>query len=331
MAKQKYIVVVGTSAGGTLMLPTLLEQLKTDMNIVVLVVLHLSKHEIGALLVNRLKKITELTCKIPRNGETLKTGHVYLAKPDHHLMIKRNKILLGRGPMENRYRPSIDTLFRSAAASYGSQAIGIILTGMLEDGAAGMLAIKRAGGTCIVQDPNEAKYPDMPKAVLNALTPDYSLPVSQMGEAIAAVLKTKKNRVNGKIPVDIIKEAEIAERVHIGLNNVKQLGEHSLYSCPDCGGGLWETSTNGITNYRCHVGHAYSEDGLLTNMENSTETALWTALRIIEERKSLLTKIADKEKQKGNRKMASSYTKRSAELEKQIDHLKRILFRVEAT
>jgi two-component system chemotaxis response regulator CheB len=150
---KKFIVVVGTSAGGSILLPALFKQFMDEMNLTVLVVMHLSKRSIGELLVNRLQESTSYTCKIPAQGEIVKTKHIYLSKPDHHLMIKGNKILLGSGPMENRYRPSIDALFRSAAASHGSNVIGIILTGLLEDGAAGMLAIRKAGGTCIIQDP----------------------------------------------------------------------------------------------------------------------------------------------------------------------------------
>jgi two-component system, chemotaxis family, protein-glutamate methylesterase/glutaminase len=156
MAKKGFTVVIGTSAGGTIMVPELLKQLTPEMNIAVLVVIHLSKRAVGDMLVNRLKNFTSYTCKIPEHGETIKSKHVYIAKPDHHLMIAKNKILLGKGPMENRYRPSVDALFRSAAAFHGPRVIGIILTGLLEDGAAGMLAIKRAGGICIIQDPHEA-------------------------------------------------------------------------------------------------------------------------------------------------------------------------------
>jgi two-component system, chemotaxis family, protein-glutamate methylesterase/glutaminase len=326
MVREKSIVVIGVSAGGSMLLPALIKQFTEDMNIVVLVVMHLSKRAIGEMLVSRLQKATTYTCKIPRHGETLKTRHIYVAKPDYHLAVKGNKILVGNGPMENRYRPSVDTLFRSAAAYHGQRAIGIVLTGMLEDGAAGMLAIRRAGGVCIIQDPGEAKYPDMPMAVLNQLKPDFAVPVSQMGEVISRVLKRKKKRAKHLIPADIVTEARIAERVQIGIDVMKEIGTHSLFSCPECGGGLWEMNQNGISRYRCHVGHAFTSDGLLSAMESGTESALWTALRIIEERRNLLQKIEAREKQNGNRRLAESYHKRIAELERQITHLKNALF-----
>jgi two-component system chemotaxis response regulator CheB len=326
MKSDQFIVVIGTSAGGTTVLPELLKQLTDEMNISVFVVMHLSKMEVGDLLVKRLQKHSTFKCTIPSQGESIESRHIYFARPDHHMMVKKDKIIIGRGPMENRYRPSIDALFRSAAASHGPKAIGVILTGMLEDGAAGMMAIKKSGGKCIVQKPDEAEFPDMPKSVLNFLKPDYAIPVKEMGAAISALTSNGQIQQGMKIPDDILKEAEIAERVLIGMENVEGLGPRSAYSCPDCGGSLWEISNNGFTSYRCHVGHAYSENGLLSTMGASTESALWTALRIIEERKNLLRKIGNKEIQAGSKKVASNYFRRADELQAQIDHLKKVLF-----
>lgn len=328
MVKQRAIVVIGTSAGGTALLPQLIKQFTPEMNIVVLLVIHLSKHADGELMAARLQRSTFYPCKIAKEGEIMKTRHIYIAKPDHHMLLKGNKILLGKGPMENRYRPSIDALFRSAAASHGARVIGIVLTGMLQDGATGMVAIRRAGGICIVQDPNEAEYPDMPEAVINQLQPDYSLPVSEMGQAISQVLKRKLKKRKALIPEDVIKEARIAERVSIGLDFVREIGGHSVYSCPDCGGGLWAIGgkEESPRHYRCHVGHTFSTEGLLVGMQTATETALWTALRIIEERRDLLKGLQAKEKKNGGRRIAATYNKRMEELEQQISQLKKVLF-----
>jgi two-component system chemotaxis response regulator CheB len=328
MAKEKFIVAIGASAGGTTILPELLKQLTDDIKVAAFVVMHLSKQSIGDLLVKRLQKYTSFTCKIPMHGETIKEQHVYIAMPDHHLMVSQNKILLGHGPMENRYRPSIDALFRSAAVNFAPKVIGIILTGMLEDGASGMYAIQKSGGVCIIQDPGEAKYSDMPQAVLNTLKPDYAIPVSEMGGAIKDAISNLKRKKKGKIPSDIIKEAAIAERVNIGIEEVKNPGEVSVISCPDCGGSLWEMKGNGFTRYRCHLGHAYSQEGLVSSMEVSTESTLWTALRIIEERRNLLRQIGNKESKNGKSTLAATYLKRSAELEAHIGKLKEILFAV---
>jgi two-component system chemotaxis response regulator CheB len=322
MAKRRFIVVVGASAGGSIVLPDLLRQFTAQMNVAVFVVLHLSKKPVGDMLVDRLQKHTAFTCKLPRNKEVIKTGHVYVAPPDHHMIIKGNKILLGKGPLENRYRPSIDALFRSAAVEYDSYTIGIILSGLLEDGVSGMMAIRRSGGMCIIQQPEEAKHPDMPLAVSRQLKPDFAIPVEEMGKAILDI-STKPTKKK-KIPEELVKEARIAERVSIGIDQLKEIGTNSLYSCPDCGGGLWEVGQRGQKSYRCHVGHAYSEDSLLSAMEATTESALWTALRIIEERSQLLKGIIAGGK--GRPQLHAHYKNRIAELEKQIEQIKKVLF-----
>jgi two-component system, chemotaxis family, protein-glutamate methylesterase/glutaminase len=327
VAKEKFIIVVGASAGGSMVLPELLRQIHSEMHVAVFVVLHLSKRSIGDLLVKRLQKSTDMKCEIPANGTDVEAGCVYIAKPDHHLMVRDNRILIGKGAMENRYRPSVDALFRSAAVEYNSRAIGIILSGLLEDGVAGMQAIKRCGGSCIVQMPEEAKYADMPLSVLRNLHPDYTISVEEMGRAIAKIMK--KPRKKEKVPLDLAREAQIAASVNIGIDALDDVSTHSLYSCPDCGGGLWEFKSNGISHYRCHVGHAFTEDGLLGAMESSTESALWMALRIIEERKNLLKNIAANGKSKGMRQTPRHYEKRIHELDTQIRQLRKVLFDTE--
>jgi two-component system, chemotaxis family, protein-glutamate methylesterase/glutaminase len=326
MRKGKNLLVIGASAGGTAALPELIAQLTPDMPVSVMVVLHLSKASIGELLVNRLQRFTELKCKLAAHGESIKEGHIYVAVPDHHLIIKQDKMLLGRGPLENRYRPSIDALFRSAAVAFGPTVIGVILTGMLEDGASGMYAIRKSGGICIIQDPEEARYPGMPQAVLNVLKPDYIVSVSEMGEAIRTSLPLLKKKRKTKIPEEIVKEAEIAERVNVGIGQLQGLGKMSPISCPDCGGTLWELKENGSSRYRCHVGHAFSEEGLITSMEASTEATLWIALRMIEERKNLLYQVGERESKKGKRKLAATYFNRSDEMEAHAKKLKDLLF-----
>lgn len=323
MAKGRFIVVIGASAGSSIALPNLLSQLTPDLNISVFVVMHLAKSSVSELLTDRLQKHTQLTCKIPRHNETIKSKFVYVARADHHMMIRDNKILIGRGPMENRYRPSIDALFRSAAVHHNSKAIGVILSGLLEDGAAGMSAIKQSGGSCIVQLPEDARFPDMPLSVLRNLKPDYTVKTEEMGTAIKAILRKPEKKP--KIPIELIKEAEIAENVYIGMEYVNEVGKHSLFSCPDCGGGLWEMENVGNRSFRCHVGHSFSEEGLLSAMETTTEAALWTALRIIEERRNLLANISKKEKNNGNKSFSGRYKDRINELDIQISQLRKVL------
>lgn len=321
----KLIVVVGASAGGLHSVVELCAQLKQDINAAVFVVLHLTKISSRDVLTYRIQKNTAFTCKMAEHNDIIKRGNVYIAVPDKHMVIKRNKIILGEGPPENRWRPSIDVLFRSAAAAYDGKVTGIIMSGLMQDGTSGMLAIKRCGGTCIVQDPNEAEYPDMPQAVLNAMEVDFCVPLIEMG----AILQEKsKNGIDGShvIPEDIRAEAEIAERVALGINTIRPIGDISTFTCPDCGGMLFEMRSDSITRYRCHTGHVYNQQELSKKQNEALESTLWIALRMLDERKSLLEKMSEEEKNKGWTISATHKKERAAELDEHIERLKKFLF-----
>ncbi len=326
MKPPKFVIVVGASAGGMDALIELVAQLKQGMDAAVFIVFHLSKTSISDFLILRLQPHTSFKCSIAKDGEAIKKDHIYIATPDYHLLVKGDKILLGSGPQENRWRPSIDVLFRSAAASYSTHTIGIVLTGMLDDGTTGMDAIVRSGGTSIVQDPNEAEYPDMPLSVLNTMEVDYCVPLSKMGDILFDITQTKRDEKPA--PADIIIESEIAERVVINFDNVKQLAEKSIFACPDCGGGLWylEQEENNVHRYRCHIGHSYSEKDLVLKQSEVLESTLWIALRIMEERRNLLKKMEEDGQKKGLSTMASGYGSKKDEIQIHIDKLKEVLF-----
>lgn len=329
MHTPKFVIVVGASAGGMNALSEFVAQLKTGMDAAVFIVMHLSKTGIGDFLMRRLQPLTELHCQIATEGASIKKGHIYVASPNHHLLVKKGNIILGRGPEENRWRPSIDVLFRSAAAAYSTRTIGVILTGLLDDGTTGMLAIKRSGGTCIVQNPNEAEYPDMPLSVLNNMEVDYCISLANMGEVISGITHTTPEEVPA--PPDVLIESEIAERVVVDYDNVRQLGEKSIYACPDCGGGLWDINKAGegtgkVVRYRCHIGHSYSEKDLVEKQGEVFESTLWIALRIMEERKTLLKKMEDDNTKRGFSTFAKSYKGKGDEIQKHIDKMKEVLF-----
>ncbi len=321
----KFIIVIGASAGGTSASGELISQIKPDNNTAIFIVLHLAGKGISELLQHRLQKFTSFKCKIAESEEAIQSNTLYIAPANHHMLVKEGHVLIGQGPAENRWRPSIDVLFRSAAASYGSYTIGIIITGMLNDGAAGMSAIKRSGGTCIVQDPNEAEFPDMPLAVLDTIEVDHSVRLSEMGQVISEI--TKNGIKSNPVPQDVIAEAEIAERASTSIDNVKQLGSHSVYACPDCGGGLWDVRDGVIKRYRCHIGHSYTEKDLLIKQSETLEATLWVALRMMEERTSLLTKMAKDERSKGLNTLASFKEERNTDLQVHIQKLKEILYK----
>ena len=329
MSTPKFVIVVGTSAGGMNALSEFVAQLKTGMDAAVFIVMHVAKTSIGNILLNHLQPLCQFKCEIAADGAPIKKDHIYIAAPNLHLLVKKGRIILGSGPEENRWRPSIDVLFRSAAAAYNTRAIGVVLTGLLDDGTAGMLAIKRSGGASIVQDPNEAEYPDMCLSVLDNMEVDYCTSLAEMGEVISAITQTIPQEKPA--PNDIILESQIAERVVVDYDIVKQLGEKSIYACPDCGGGLWDISQGGegksmMDRYRCHIGHSYSEKDLIIKQGEIFESTLWTALRIMEERRNLLKKVGDAHAKKGLSTVAKSYKEKADAIQIHVDKMKEMLF-----
>ncbi|MVN21615.1 chemotaxis protein CheB [Mucilaginibacter arboris] len=290
------IVVIGTSAGGLHALTTLISQLQQDFPAPILVVQHISADAVGNVLLDGLNKSGKLFCVHAENGMELAPGHLYLAPSDHHLMIdQEGKILVTKGAHENRSRPAIDPLFRSAAVAFGSKLIGILLTGYLDDGTAGLKVIKRCGGICIIQDPKDAEYPDMPRNALNQLEPDYVVPLSEMGSLLEQLVAMAPE-ASGPVPEDILIEAKIAARVLSDLTSVNALGNQVPFNCPGCGGVLWQVDEGPALRFRCHVGHAYTSATLLAEQTKKMEETMWTALRMFEERKNLLTTMAKGQK-----------------------------------
>ena len=325
LQQPSFIITVGASAGGLNAVSELVAQLPEDLDAAVFVVLHLSNVGLGEFLITRLQKHTSFICLIPKDGDEIEAGRIYLAPPNTHLLIRDGRAGLAHGPAENRWRPSIDVLFRSAAAHYGNRVIGIILTGYLNDGVAGMGAIKKGNGYCIVQDPNQAEYPDMPLSVLEEMEVNHCVPLGEMGSIIEEIV-TNGRPEPAEIDAQVIKEARIAENTITSIDAVAELGEKSTFACPDCGGGLWNVNDSPTKSYRCHVGHVFTEKNLVVQQAQSLESTLWVALRMMEERRMLLKKIGENEKNKGFVRMAKGHLKQSEELEDHISKLKALLF-----
>jgi two-component system chemotaxis response regulator CheB len=305
----------------------LVSQLPANLNAAILIVLHLSRTGLGDILAEKIKKNTALACGIAKANEKIEPGHIYLAAPDAHLLIKNDRIIIGHGPPENRFRPSIDVLFRSAAAHYGERVIGIVLTGMLNDGTSGMSAIKQSGGYSIVQDPNEAEYPDMPMSVLETMEVDHCISLKKMGAAITTI--TKETKLKGIVPPPVvIAESKLSEEVATSIEKVSMLGEKSEYSCPDCGGGLWKIGNGNGAHYRCHIGHSFSERDLVLKQSETIEYTLWVAVRMMEERKLLLFKLAREHEGKGLGQLGTSYKQQAEELAIHVDKMKALLYGV---
>jgi two-component system, chemotaxis family, protein-glutamate methylesterase/glutaminase len=320
----KCIVVVGASSGGINALSELLRQVHEKMDAAFFIVMHLAKKGIGDFLLYRLQPNTSLPCVIVKDPMPIEKGKIYLAPVNKHLVIKKGQVVLGTGPEENRWRPSIDVLFRTAAAAYNSHTVGIILTGYLSDGTSGMLAIKRCGGLAIAQDPKEAEVPDMPLSVMENTEVDHCVPLAEMGAVIENHIVNFREKKT-EIPADILKEAEIAENNFSGIDHIRELGTRSVYSCPDCGGILWEMPNEKISRYRCNIGHSYNERELFIKQAEAAEATLWVAVRIMEERRNLMTKLEKDYRKKGLATMSVFYKEKADEICIHINKLKEIL------
>ncbi len=321
----KFIVVIGTSAGGIRALEELVIQLKPEMDAAFFVVLHLSRKGIGEFLFERMAKNTRLRCKIAEDNEPIEKGVIYIAPPDYHMLVGKGHVIIGRGARENGWRPSINNLFRSAAASYSSRVVAIILTGMLDDGTSGMAAVKRSGGLCIVQDPNEADYPDMPLSVLNSIDVDFVSSLTKMGGVLSDILKNGEDFTPVEVPEDVMAEAQIDQRVSTRIDDLSRFEKVNI-NCPDCGGGLYMTHKEPPTHYRCHVGHSYTERELLIRVSEVMENTFWTSLRMMEERRTLLMKLYKRDLERGYSTTAERHLTLAKEMEVHIENLKQILF-----
>jgi two-component system, chemotaxis family, protein-glutamate methylesterase/glutaminase len=320
----KFIVVIGTSAGGASALEELIMQLTPEMDAAFFVVLHLSRKGIGDYLFHRFQKYTSLKVRVAEDGDKIEKGVIYIAPPDNHMLLTNAGISIGRGAPENGWRPSINNLFRSAAAQYNSRVIGIILTGMLDDGTSGMSSIIRSGGTAIVQDPNEAEYPDMPLSVLNNMEVEFCISLFKMGSTLTEIISAPVPEPV-QPPQDVLKEVELDLRVAARIDEFKELQKLDI-NCPDCGGGLYVTQRDHPAHFRCHVGHSFTERELLIRLSEVMESTFWTSLRMMEEKRSLLMRLHDKDIERGFATGAKLYKQRADDLEVHIDNLKQILF-----
>jgi two-component system chemotaxis response regulator CheB len=284
------IIVVGTSAGGLDALDSLIGQLPTDLAASVFIVQHMAADNSGKALMRRLSRHEAFGVKFAREGEHFKPGRIYIAPSDNHLLLKRDRVLVRKGARENRSRPGIDPLFRSAAVAHGPRVIGVVLTGMLDDGTAGLIAIKKCGGVTVVQDPKDAAYPGMPQSALDHVDVDFCVPIAEMGQLLATLVSKPHGRKR-PIPGDVRTEAKIAERVLSDVEQVNGLGDQVPYNCPNCGGVLWEMAASKGKRYRCHTGHSFTAETLLVSQSEKIEEMLWISLRMFEERKNLLTSM----------------------------------------
>ena len=307
------VVVAGASAGGVEALVQLMRSLPSDFPHTVLVVLHVSPAGTSVL-----PAILARECALPvvsaANGEPLRAGRVYVAPPDFHLVVEDLHMRLSQAPRENGHRPAIDPTMRTAAAAYGDRTIGIVLSGSRDDGTAGLLAIKARGGIAIVQDPDEALYPAMPLSAIAHLEPDAVLPIAAM---ITWIMQRIPHDPGGR-------DAEMAshERTDDQRTAVAQsaedaprsaAGEGTRYTCPDCGGVLFERHEGALARFECSVGHVFSIESLSSAQAEALESALWAAVRSLEDRAAMLKRLAGRAGVDAHERSARTFERQAEE------------------
>jgi two-component system, chemotaxis family, protein-glutamate methylesterase/glutaminase len=313
------IIVIGTSAGGLAALDALIGQLHAGMRASLFVVQHMAAESNGDALLHQLRKHEAFTCKLAEGGESFKQGTIYIAPPDHHMLVKDRTVLVTKGARENRSRPAIDPLFRSAAVTHGSRVIGVLLTGMLDDGTSGLIAIKKCGGITVVQDPADAMYPAMPQSAVDNASVDHCVPLATMGVLLEQLSRTRAGKRKA-VPAEVRIEAEIAERVLSDVEEVNGLGIQVPYNCPGCGGVLWQMDEPEQPRFRCHTGHSFTQTSLLASQSEKIEETLWIALRMFEERKNLLNSMVS-----GRGAKTSSAAERAQEAQVHIERIRAML------
>lgn len=303
------IVVIGASAGGVEALGAVVAGLAADLRAAVFVVLHIPPSGTSVL-----PAILERRGRLPAahavDEEPIEHGRIYVAPPDHHLLLQPEGIAVVRGPHENGYRPAIDPLFRSAARSFGPRVTGVVLSGVLDDGTAGLAMIKQAGGRTLVQNPAEALYPMMPSNAIEFVSPDAVLDAAALGaaiteftaEAVPAIVQTTD---------DPLLEEEAFVKIDRGSSESPQPGDPSGYTCPACGGSLWEDDEGGIARFRCRTGHGFSSETLLAEQSHVVERGLWSALRALEERAAMSRRMAARFRARGRRTTAARFERQA--------------------
>jgi two-component system chemotaxis response regulator CheB len=310
------LIVVGCSAGGVDALRRLLLPLPSALAATIVIAQHLGRSD-NPGLVQILRRSSALPVEWAEQGTRLERGRVYVAPPDTHLMFADGHLQLTRGPRENHSRPSIDKLFRSAAAEHADRVIGVLMTGMLDDGVAGLRAIKQAGGLVIVQDPEDAAFPDLPSSALLAVAADHVLPI--VGIAPALVALVAQPAASSHPSRELATEAEIDRVGVVTPSTLDTLGPQTPISCPDCHGPTWILGDEHSRRYRCYQGHVNSARELLVRAGHEVETALWSAVRALTDRAMTLETLATDAEKLGRLQVSELYAGRARDARTQAE------------
>jgi two-component system chemotaxis response regulator CheB len=306
-------------------LPRLIQQLPADFPAKVILVQHMAATR-TPYLVDILRRNSPMPVAWGEQGAPIERAHIYVAPPDLHLLFTDDHIALSRGARENYSRPSIDRTFRSAAAVHGSRTIGVLLTGMLDDGVAGLIAIQDTGGIAIVQDPANAQFPELPSRALQAMQPDRVLTI----EGIASALR---GLAGHQVPVHPIPstlkiEAALDHATQASPAELQKLGPQSPLACPDCAGPLWQVGDERQRRFRCYLGHVATAREMLERGDATVEAALWSAIRALNERATTLETLAHDTEESGNIQSASAYRQRAQDARTHADIAQQFMLEV---
>lgn len=310
------IVAIGASAGGLEALIAIVRALPGDLPASLFVVMHVPPDGTSALPAI-LTRSGSMPASHPGDGEVIEQGHIYVAPPDHHLLVEEGQVRVVRGPRENRHRPAVDPLFRTAARAYGPRLIAVVLSGMLDDGTAGLVAVGRRGGVSVVQDPRDALFPGMPENAIKYDHPGYVAPVAEIGPLLARLVHEPASAAGrGPVSRGMEMEADDAALDMATINDPDKPGNLSVFGCPECGGVLWEMEEGTLLRYRCRVGHAYTADSLVAEQSLHLEAALWAALRGLEEKAALTRRLAQRSRGSGHDFLAQRYDEQERDAER---------------
>jgi two-component system, chemotaxis family, protein-glutamate methylesterase/glutaminase len=304
---RRNLVVIGASAGGVEALRALVAGLPRDFPAAVLVVLHLPAESPSALP-KILRRAGSLSVAQADENSRLRDGEILVAPPDRHLIVYDHHVTLSRGPRENGARPAVDVLFRSAARAKGAKTIGVVLSGALDDGAAGLVAITLRGGVGVVQDPDDALHPSMPRNAIEAAHPEHVLPVEKI-PALLTQLVQQDFESDEDEPSELMEmETAMADLDPNSLIDPDRPGVPAGFSCPDCSGTLFQIHEGDLMRFRCRVGHAWSPQSLLAEQSVSMEGALWMALRSLEEKAALSRDMSTRAAERGHDRTAQRFS-----------------------
>ena len=321
------ILAIGTSAGGVQALLFLAARFPQNFPASILITIHLPSHYRSNLDLI-LSSTGPLPATFARDGEPVEKSRIYIAPSERHLIVDGNRLWLGSGPRENRARPAIDPMLRSAAVCCCARTIGVILTGALGDGAAGLSAIAQCNGITVVQDPTDALFQEMPVTALGRVKADHVVSLSEMPALLEKLVKEPAGQVK-PVPWTVKHEVEIAKGRAMIMEDMDRLGRRSVLTCPDCGGTMWEVEDANLVRYRCHVGHAFTSELMSIALDETLRRTLATALRTLDERVALAKKLSTDARQRGHSQLAGSWATEAEEFEQQAHSIRASIKRID--